>query len=91
METIPGGDDLERNNEGTTTALCTEWVQDESGEVNLRTYHTTARNHSWTVGVPEFHCAQSGLGHYCNGQERKTVTGNREAARARGRGPAGGG
>ena len=68
-----------KNNKGTTTALCTEWVQDESGEVVLWTYHTTARNHSWTVSVPEFHCAQSSLGHYCNSQERRTVTGNREA------------
>jgi hypothetical protein len=49
VATIPGGDDLKRNNKNPTTALRTEWVQDESGEMVLWTYHKIARNHSWTV------------------------------------------
>jgi hypothetical protein len=52
---IFGGDDLKRNNGDPTTALRTEWVQAESGEMVLLTHHEVARNHTWAVGVPELY------------------------------------
>ncbi len=33
------GDDCKRNGVTSAAALCSKWLQDESGEMGLRTYH----------------------------------------------------
>jgi hypothetical protein len=53
---------------------CTEWVNNESGEVILRTYHKAVRNHAWAVGLSEFHSTRSGFGYNWDSQEGRIIT-----------------